>query len=235
MSRYGWLAAILRSRITHGEWAPGSAIPAEAALAREHGVALGTMRQAVGVLVDEGLLVRVHGSGTFVRSALSGASMLRFFRFRGKGGELGEVPQSQILDRRVEPADSVQAEALAVEEGSSLLALRRVRRLGGAPCLVEQIWLPLPAFAALAELAPDSWGDLLYPLYEEHAGITVIRAQDELSFDVLAGADALALQLPERHPCVVVTRRAHDLRGRCVELRQTRGDAFSFHYSAQLR
>ncbi|NTV86301.1 MAG: GntR family transcriptional regulator, partial [Burkholderiaceae bacterium] len=78
-SRYGWLAAILRARITQGEWVPGTALPAEAALAREHGVALGTLRQALALLVAEGLLERQHGRGTFVRAGLGGASMLRFF------------------------------------------------------------------------------------------------------------------------------------------------------------
>ena len=69
-SRYGWLAASLRARITRGEWVPGTALPAEAALAREHGVALGTLRQALALLVAEGLLERQHGRGTFVRAGL---------------------------------------------------------------------------------------------------------------------------------------------------------------------
>ena len=81
-SRYGWLAASLRARITQGEWPPGAALPAEAALAREHGVALGTIRQAIALLVADDLLERRHGRGTFVRAGLGGASMLRFFRFR---------------------------------------------------------------------------------------------------------------------------------------------------------
>jgi GntR family transcriptional regulator len=71
-SRYGWLAASLRARITQGEWVPGTALPAEAALAREHGVALGTLRQALALLVAEGLLERQHGRGTFVRAGLGG-------------------------------------------------------------------------------------------------------------------------------------------------------------------
>ena len=235
MSRYGWLAATLRSRITCGEWAPGSALPAESALAREHAVALGTIRQAIGVLVEEGLLDRVRGSGTFVRNGLNGASMLRFFRFRGPGGNLSEVPHSDIVERRVEPASATQAQMLGAEEGLPVLSLRRVRSLAGAPCLVERIWLALPLFDPLVDLPLPDWGDLLYPLYQQHAGVAVIRAQDDLSFDLLDARDAGALRLPDRHPCVLVTRRAFDLRGRCVEMRHTRGDAFSFHYSAQLR
>ncbi len=235
MSRYGWLAALLRSRITAGEWAPGSAIPAEPALAREHGVALGTVRQAVGVLVDEGLLERLHGSGTFVRNGLSGASMLRFFRFRQRDGDAAEVPASAILDRRVVPAEAAPAAALGLDAGAPLLALRRVRSLAGAPRLVERLWLPLPLFEPLAGLPAGEWGDLLYPLYRQHAGVTVMRAQDDLGFGLLDDSDADALGLPGRHPCALVERRAFDLQGRCVELRHTRGDAFSFHYSAQLR
>ena len=235
MSRYGWLAVTLRARITSGEWAPGTAIPAESTLAREQDVALGTIRQAVGVLVDEGLLHRKRGSGTFVRNALSGASMLRFFRFRGPDGDFNEVPHSDIVERDVAPAQASQAQALDVEIGATVLRLRRVRSLAGVPCLVENIWLPLPLFAPLLDLPFADWGDLLYPLYHQRTGISVMRAHDELRFDLLDASDAGALRQPERHPCVLVTRRAFDLQGRCVELRHTRGDAFSFHYSAQLR
>jgi GntR family transcriptional regulator len=123
-SRYGWLAASLRARITQGEWAPGTALPAEAALAREHGVALGTMRQAIALLVSEELLERQHGKGTFVCAGLGGASMLRFFRFR-QGGDLAETPASRILKRRVCLASREMADALGLPEGASVLELLR--------------------------------------------------------------------------------------------------------------
>ncbi|MEY2953944.1 MAG: hypothetical protein RLZZ401_2031, partial [Pseudomonadota bacterium] len=76
-SRYAWLAGMLRAQITEGQWVPGTAIPAETALARQHGVALGTMRQAIALLVAQGLLERQHGRGTFVRTGIGGATMLR--------------------------------------------------------------------------------------------------------------------------------------------------------------
>jgi GntR family transcriptional regulator len=80
-SRYGALAAAMRARIVAGEWPAGSAIPSEQTLAAEHAVALGTMRRALDLLAEQGLVERIHGRGTFVRQGLGGAPMLRFFRF----------------------------------------------------------------------------------------------------------------------------------------------------------
>src|SRR5215204_3621437 len=96
-TRYGALAAALRHRIVDSEWPPGTALPAETSLAAEHGVALGTLRRALELLAEQGLIERRHGKGTFVRGGLGGAQMLRFFRF-GEGD--GEVPQSRILARQ---------------------------------------------------------------------------------------------------------------------------------------
>lgn len=233
-SRYGWLAASLRARITHGEWVPGTALPAEAALAKEHGVALGTLRQALALLVAEGLLERQHGRGTFVRAGLGGASMLRFFRFR-HGGEMKATPTSAILSRQVVAADPDTAEGLGLPVGASVLEMRRLRSIAGEPCLLEQIWLPLPTFDALKDSDPGTWGDLLYPLYQRLCGVTVNKAEDELRFGLLTRQQATLLRLDAGHPCVQVSRRAFDLGGRCVELRTTLGDAFAFQYTAQVR
>ena len=233
-SRYGWLAASLRARITQGEWVPGTALPAEAALAKEHGVALGTLRQALALLVAEGLLERQHGRGTFVRTGLGGASMLRFFRFR-QSDELGGTPQSTILRRELQLAGADTADALGLPSGASVLQLQRLRSVSGRPCLLEQLALPLPVFESLAQSDTAAWDDLLYPMYQRVCGVTINRAEDQLSFGLLNAEQAALLQLEPGHPCVQVHRRAFDLGGHCVELRTTLGDAFAFQYTAQVR
>lgn len=230
-SRYGALAAALRQRIVAGEWPPGQALPAETTLAAEHGVALGTLRRALDVLDEQGLIERVHGRGTFVRAGLSGAPMLRFFRF---GAADGEVPRSRILARRSVSASAEVARRLGVGRGEPVLYLQRLRSLAGQPCLLEDIWLPLPQFDALADGDTDSWGDLLYPLFAQRCAVHVTRATDEIAFGALTAAQARSLQLQAGHPCAIVTRQAHDLAGRCVELRISRGDAHAFHYTVTL-
>ena len=244
-SRYGWLASTLRGHITRGEWAPGSSIPAETQLAKAHGVALGTMRQAIAVLVSEGLLERVHGRGTFVSSGIGGASLLRFFRFRAAGttGTAGspldtasnEVPKSRILEKRIAKASDDVANALSLVPRSRVLALTRVRTLAETPCLFERIWVPLPTFDALTALNKSQWDDLLYPMYQRVCGVTVHKADDNVTFCLATADVAEPLRLHTQAPCARVERRAFDMAGRCVELRHSFGDALSFHYTAHLR
>jgi GntR family transcriptional regulator len=230
-SRYGALAAAMRARIVAGEWPPGSAIPSEQTLAAEHGVALGTMRQALDLLAEQGLVERIHGRGTFVRRGLGGAPMLRFFRFAAAGGE---PPQSRILARETLAAPAEVARVLGFGTGEQALRLKRLRSVGGQPALHEEIWLPLPLFEALAHGSPADWGDLLYPLFAERCGVHVHRAVDTISFGNLGAAHARALRLPAGHPCARVHRQAFDLAGRCVEWRTTLGDANAFHYTVSI-
>ena len=63
------LAAILRAQIQSGQLLPGRVMPSETTRMQEHQLARGTVRKAIDALVDEGLVNRVQGRGTFVRSA----------------------------------------------------------------------------------------------------------------------------------------------------------------------
>jgi GntR family transcriptional regulator len=64
---YTQLAGILREMITSGELQPRSPLPSESFLQQEQGVARGTVRAAIAILRDEGLVVSISGRGTFVR------------------------------------------------------------------------------------------------------------------------------------------------------------------------
>ena len=234
-SRYGKLALALRDRILQGEWLPGDVIPAESALAQTYGVALGTIRQALSLLVEDGVLQRRHGKGTFVTKGVDGASMMRFFRFRGVDDGSSQTPQSRILASRLRNATAQEASTFQLEKNAQVLQFERLRTLEQEPCLLETIVLPLPLFGTLAESDIEGWDDLLYPMYQQRCGVVIQKTQDSLSFSQLNATQAKRLKLAAAHPCVLVERQAFDIAGRCVELRTTRGDAFSFKYTAQLQ
>jgi DNA-binding GntR family transcriptional regulator len=64
---YVQVANILRDRITHGEWLPDRRLPSEPDLEAEFNVARDTVRRAIAVLRDEGLVVTVKGRGSYVK------------------------------------------------------------------------------------------------------------------------------------------------------------------------
>jgi len=131
-------------------------------------------------------------------------------------------------------APAAVATGLGLSTGAKVLRLRRLRSVGEVPRLLEELWLPLPLFEALAEGDPADWGDLLYPCFAERCRVHVHRVVDQISFAQFNATDARALKLPAGHPCALVQRQAWDLAGRCVEWRVTRGDAAAFRYTVSI-
>jgi GntR family transcriptional regulator len=64
---YYQLEAMLRGQVNSGRWLPGEQVPSEKQLCERYELSRTTVRQAVGNLVQEGLLYHVKGKGTFVR------------------------------------------------------------------------------------------------------------------------------------------------------------------------
>lgn len=64
---YAQVADHIAKAIAAGDLAPGDKLPAERDLAEDWGIATGTVRHAMEILRDRGLIVSTHGKGTFVR------------------------------------------------------------------------------------------------------------------------------------------------------------------------
>lgn len=146
------LASIIRERIRSGEWGAGFRIPSEHELQQVFGLARGTVRRAIGILVEEGLLIQEHGRGTFVAAngiyhhagdrMLSVAAALR---------DQGRSFVTHVLDERVLKAPTNVAAQLAINPGSEVLFLRRVRDVSGRPSVCQESWLNLSACPGLEE------------------------------------------------------------------------------------
>ena len=229
---YQSLAAILRARVVSGEWQIGKAIPSEASLAKEFSVAVGTIRQAIAELAEDGVLIKHHGKSTAVSSGLNGQSMLRFFRYQLEG-QKQILPQAKVMDiKQVTPDSDIVK--LTGWKSKSLLKIHRIRLINGNPLLYEIIYLPLPQFKKLIQFKSSDFDDLFYPMYAKVCEIAVIKAKDQVSFELMKKTDAKMLSMKEGHPGVRVTRIAFDLTGKPVEYRSSIGDAMEFRYVAEV-
>lgn len=230
---YQALASAFRGKVEAGEWPIGGAIPSEASLAKEFGVAVGTIRQAIAQLAEEGMLVKRHGKSTEVSSGLNGQSMLRFFRYQ-LDDQRQLAPQAKVLSLKTVALDKEVA-AATNWACKSLLKMHRVRMINHKPVLYETIYLPLPKFKKLSTFKPNDFEELLYPMYAKQFNVAVIKATDQVGFELMKKIEANALNMREGHPAVRVRRVAYDLTGKPVEYRSSVGDAMAFQYFAEVR
>ncbi|MFQ3787178.1 GntR family transcriptional regulator [Halomonas sp. A29] len=232
---YARLRDQLASRIANGEWSPGDMIPSENRLAEEYGVALATMRMGLKQLVDEGLLERRRGTGTFVKQPAFRADLFRFFHVHDVEDPDGPViPESRILTRQKVDLPPEVKRAFGDDAGARCLKLERVRLWAGDPLLFEEIFLRLPDFDGLLSLDPKEMGPLLYPVFLQEFGILISSATDELSFGTATSASAKHLALPANSPVAVIERVARNPVGRVIEYRRVHGRPERFRYRVTL-
>jgi GntR family transcriptional regulator len=158
--------------------------------------------------------------------------MLRFFRYQLEG-QKQILPQAKVLDiKQVTPDKDIVK--LTGWKSKSLLKIHRIRLINGQPLLYEIIYLPLPQFKKLIQFKSKDFDDLFYPMYAKVCEIAVIKAKDQVSFELMKKTDAKMLLMKEGHPGVRVTRIAFDLTGKPVEYRSSIGDAMEFRYAAEV-
>ena len=224
----------LAADIAAGKWRPGEAIPAEEALAKRFGAAVGTARKAIEGLVAQGRLERHQGRGTFVRRADFGNMLFRFFRHTHADGTPLR-PTAKLLARRKSKADAATARRLAIPAGTSTIELFRLRLIEGAPMLAEEIVVPYRRFAPLLDLAKDAFGDLLYPLYETACGQIVVQAREHLRFGQAPAHIAKALCLAPKAPVAIVERTVFAADRHPLEFRVSYGAAERFSYTIDIK
>lgn len=140
---YVQVSELLHREIAAGHWVAGERLPTESQLAQDLDVAVGTLRKSLAVLENEGLLERVHGSGTYVRKPPVGGAVYQFFRLELlKGGGMPRaITQSVDLISNDEVAKQFGHNAKADgEQERKYWRIRRLRYLNQIPVAAEEIW-----------------------------------------------------------------------------------------------
>src|SRR5690606_6552049 len=106
----------LRGQIKTGALQPGQKLPTEDELAAQFGVSRMTLRQGLADLIDEGLLYRRRGVGTFVTHFHVERDHNKLTDFFETARAEGFVAEVRLLDRQVIPAKIMIAKALSLQE-----------------------------------------------------------------------------------------------------------------------
>jgi GntR family transcriptional regulator len=132
---YAYIARTLEDRIASGEYAAGSRLPSGAQLCSEFGVSPMTVRRALQVLRNQGLVTAKQGQGTFARSFDLNDSL---FHLHFLGGQwLDDSADIRLLAASMTRADENVAARLAVPEGQMVIHLRRLISYDGVPAMAH--------------------------------------------------------------------------------------------------
>jgi DNA-binding GntR family transcriptional regulator len=135
------IADTLRERLRGGEFSAGSRLPSEPKLARSLGVSRSSLRGAIAMLENDGLLQRMHGSGTYVaeRPVLRN-DLSRNFGVSEMIAAAGLEPGTVDERAASEGAPEDVAAAFGIEPGTPLSVLRRVRTASGRRVVLSTDW-----------------------------------------------------------------------------------------------
>jgi GntR family transcriptional regulator len=217
----------LRRQIVEGVFPPGARLPSEHALAEQHGVARGTIRQALSSLRSEGAIASRRGARGVVLAPPRAQSFEHLLSFSAWALALGEKPSGRVVELSRRDADAVDAERLGIEIGSTVYDLVRVRLLSHVPVMVERTTFTETPGALLGGLRLDH--DSIYERLAEH-GVVFARARHTIDAVVADSEDALLLNVGEGVPLLRQRRRTTSPVGEPLEWSDDRylGSAVSF-------
>lgn len=185
------------------ELGPGGRVPSERVLADRFEVSRATVREAIGALVHEGVLVRVHGRGTFVAQPGSVDAALHLASFTQDMRRRGLAVDTEVVRAEVMAASDEVAGQVEVRAGAPVLRLERRRDAGHAPMAFERGHYPLER---LPELDAQDLTGSIYDLLGRRYDARPDRAEQVVSAEVADQHLARTLTIEPRAPLLVFTR-----------------------------
>ena len=224
--RYIRLANIIRELIQDGKLRPEEAIPSERSLVDATRLSRVTVRRAIALLVEEGLIEQRHGSGTFV-STQPGRIEQPLTTLTGFHDDMmfrGRRPSSRWLEKREDTPGIDEAMTLGLSPNAPVLRFHRLRLADGEPLAIEYAVVP-------ADLMPgvNAVKGSLYAAMAEH-GCLPTRALQRMQACAMPEVEAQHLGMEPGAPALRIERVSRIASGRAVELTRSyyRGDRYEF-------
>lgn len=216
----------LLARIESRAWSPGDRLPSEGLIAEQLGVSIGTLRRAVDELVQEQVLVRRQGKGTFVTLHSRDRYLFQFFRVERRQERFGaglqsrsEYPEVECVSFERQRADEAASDALRLRVGEPVFVIENRLSLQRRPAVLDRIVISASLFKGLTEKRFRERSSTIYNFYQTEFGITVLHAR-ERARAVIASREAMRrLGVASGTPLIEVQRLAHSFGERPVEWR----------------
>ena len=205
---YAQLSNILKRQIADGIYLPGSCLPPESELRRVHQLSPMTVRRAIKILLDEGIVETIRGSGTYVR--LPELQEVKFSlkaftdMFQDK-----DRTQVTILDARIEEADEIISKKLSISVADDTIQMERVLYRDGDPVVFHREYLVYDPYRPVIESEMEVTS--LHGLFVGNGNKSLKSGDFNIHASVLTREEAHILNTMELQPAFHIEHVFYDL------------------------
>ncbi len=210
----------IASLISSGTLKAGDRLESELKLAERYGVSRMTVRQALGELESEGLVLRRHGSGTYVSEPRSiQRSVNRLGSFHEEMGLEAKAVKTRLITQEVVTPDEGVSKDLRLAPGQTSSHLVRLRSVDKRPIAVQESWVPYLLAPGLAR-EPLIDGSL-YKTILDLAGIEIRWGEQEVTAAAASAELSALLDVPEGSPVISIRRVSYSAGNDPIEVAQS--------------
>ncbi|MGL4231187.1 MAG: GntR family transcriptional regulator [Casimicrobium sp.] len=223
----------LMEQLASGELKPGQLIPSERQLATEFNISIGTLRKAIDDLVEQRILIRQQGKGTYVATHDRERLLFYFFHIVPQVG-LKSYPLVEFVFFHKALASAEVAKRLNIALDAPVFHIRNRLSLDGDAVSVDDLFLDQARFATLSAAQFKERPNTIYNLYQEAFGVTVVKTEERLRAESASAEHAKLLKIKAGSPVLTIRRSAIDMRGEVAELRVSTVNTEKHEYFAEL-
>ncbi|RSL33657.1 GntR family transcriptional regulator [Salibacterium salarium] len=222
---------ILIKRIQNGSWEAHSLIPTEQELMKEFDVSRTTIRQAISILVQTGLLEKTQGRGTIVKPQKLVGSLGRLKGFAEEVVEKGQMPQSKLIRAEFKKQVFTEKAMLEVDEEDSILLVERIRFADDTPIALERTCWPYDIGNILMDY--DLNEARYYEILEDH-NIYLKKANEKIVAMNATQDEADLLGIRPGEALLEMTRLSFGMNDHPMEYTKTKYRSDQYHYDIEL-
>lgn len=213
------IGATLRNDIAEGRYATGDRLPGEMALAERFGVNRHTIRHALTLLKQEGLVHSRRGAGVYVLAQPADYPLGKRVRFHQNLRAAGHMPEKRVLSIECREATPAEAKPLAISAGDEICVYRSLSLANSQPVAVAEGHYPLARLPGIADALGEGLG-VTHAL--KRAGIDdYTRISTRITAKPATAPQALHLRLPEGAPLLYTSSVSVGPDGQPVEFGRT--------------
>lgn len=188
-------------------------IPSERDLMERFSVSRTTVREAISHLVQDGILEKIHGKGTFISQKPPVHEWLDSLNsLTDTVKKMGMVPGSKLLSNEIITAPSHIGDLLEVD---SLYTIERLRTADATPIAIERHFYCEEIGMQLAKY--DLETSTIYDLLENSIGVELVEAEQFISCKEVSDEDAALLEVPVGSSILCVERLITNANGEPIE------------------